>query len=134
MRKRAFFSNLLLICSVDAVAGVCAGLSTLGGFVRAAACCGRVGVLTLGDAATGTGWIGIISTLFICVANVSNAFLTGSPASRLGVVVDGGCVSMVMISVAACLRKSSNFICGNGTVAGKNVTVSQSLTSLVRGK
>ena len=65
---------------------------------------------------------------------MSNAFLTGSPASKLGVVVDGGCVKMVMMSVAACLRKSTNFTCGNGTVVGKNVTVSHTLTHFVHGK
>ena len=75
-----------------------------------------------------------MSILCSCVANVSNAFLTGSPASKLGVVVDGGFVKMVMISVAACFRKSASLTYGNGTLVGKNVTVSQSLTCLVRGK
>ena len=86
-----------------------------------------VGVSTL----TGSG---IASILFNCVASVSNAFRTGSPASKLGEVVDGGCVRRVMISVAACFKKSTSLTCGNGTFVGKNVTVSQALTCFVRGK
>ena len=62
---------------------------------------------------------GIVSILFNCFANVSKALRTGSPASELGVVVDGGFVRMVMISVAACLRKSTSLTCGNGTLVGK---------------
>ena len=77
---------------------------------------------------------GIVSILFNCFANVSKALRTGSPASKLGVVVDGGFVRMVMISVAACLRKSTSLTCGNGTLVGKNVTVSHVLVCFVRGK
>ena len=51
---------------------------------------------------------GRVSILFSCVANSSNAFLTGSPACNVGVVVDGGLVRMVIMSVAACLRKSTS--------------------------
>ena len=76
----------------------------------------------------------IVSILCSCVANVSNAFLTGSPASKLGVVVDEGLAKMVMISVAACFRKSTSLTCGNGTLVEKNVTVSQSRICFVRGK
>ena len=72
--------------------------------------------------------------LFSCVAKVNNALRTGSPASRLGVVVDGGLVNNVIISVAACVRKSTSVIFGNGTDTGKKVTVSQSLTVFVLGK
>ena len=75
-----------------------------------------------------------MSTLFSCVAKVNSAFRIGFPASRLGVVVDGGFVKSVIMSVAAYLEKSVSLISGNGTVVGKNVTVSQSLTSFVRGK
>ena len=75
-----------------------------------------------------------MSTLLSCVAKVNSAFRTGSPASRLGVVADGGFVKSVIMSVAACFKKFVSLIYGNGTVVGKNVTVSQSLTSLVRGK
>ena len=38
------------------------------------------------------------------------------------------------ISPATCTKKSFNLISGNGTAVGKNVTVSQSLSTLVRGK
>ena len=49
-----------------------------------------------------------------CVASSSSAFLTGSPASRDGDVVDGGYVRRVMISSADWMRKSYNFTWGNG--------------------
>ena len=66
--------------------------------------------ITLGDGASVRTGSGILSTRLSCLANVSKALRTGSPASKLGVVVDGGCVRIVIISVAACLRKSTNFI------------------------
>ena len=62
-----------------------------------------------------------------------SALRTGSPACKVGVVGDCGCVRMVIISLAACRRKSSNLISGNGIVLGKKVTVSQSLTVRVLG-
>ena len=68
------------------------------------------------------------------MANVRRALRTGSLACKLGVVVEGGKVRMVIISLAACLRKSSNFISGKCTVVGGKVTVSQSLIVLVIGK
>ena len=60
------------------------------------------------------------SICFNCDDNSSKAFLTGSPADREGSVVDGGFVKMVVISVAACFRKSVTVTVGNGTVVGKN--------------
>jgi hypothetical protein len=66
--------------------------------------------ITLGDGGSVRTGSGILSTRLSCHANVSKALRTGSPASKLGVVVDGGCVRIVIISVAACLRKSTNFI------------------------
>ena len=63
-----------------------------------------------------------------------SALRTGSPACKLGVVVDGGAVRIVMISSAARFRKSASFTCGNGTLVGKNVTVSHVLTCFVQGK
>ena len=54
------------------------------------------------------GGSGRVSILFSCVASSSNAFLTGSPACNVGVVVEGGLVRMVIMSVAACLRKSTS--------------------------
>ena len=47
---------------------------------------------------------------------------------------DGGCVSMVIISFAACFRKSVNLTSGMGMVCGTNVTVSHIRVILVRGK
>ena len=69
---------------------------------------GANGITLGGDASILTG-SGIFSIRWSCFANVSNALRTGSPASKLGVVVDGGFVNIVMISVAACFRKSTNF-------------------------
>ena len=76
---------------------------------------GRVVVFTLGDASTGASWfIGISSTLLSFVASVNNAFLTGSPAARLGVVVGRVRVSIRMMSPAACFRWLLNLTSGNG--------------------
>ena len=77
---------------------------------------------------------GIGFTRCNCVAKVSNAFLIGSPACKLGIFGAGGCVRMVMISVADCFKKSVSDTSGNGTTFGKKVTVSQSLMALMRGK
>ena len=119
-------------CNVGA--GVGAMGCTLGSCVLMFTGMCFVAGITLGvGVAVGRG-SGILSILFNCVANVSSALRTGSPASKLGVVVDGGAVKMVMISTAACFRKSVNFTCGNGTLVGKNVTVSHVLTCFVRGK
>ena len=91
---------------------------------------------TLGDTAgaghsfsDGIGW-----TRFSCIARVNKAFLTGSPAARLGVVVEGGSVNIDIMSSAACRRKLSNLISGNGISFGKNVTVSQARGVFVLGK
>ena len=51
---------------------------------------------------------------FSCVAYVRSAFLTGYPAAKLGVVVDGGFFNVYTISVAAWWRKSIIFILGHG--------------------
>ena len=50
------------------------------------------------------------------------------PASRLGVVVVGGAVSILMISSAVCLMKSSVLTLGNEITLGEKVTVSISRT------
>ena len=118
----------MLLCVCNVAAGVydgCFGsvFSTLGSTLS-----------TLGNDIWGVGCSGILSIRFNWVANVMSALRTGSPACKIGVVVDGGCVSMVIISLAACLRKSFNFIAGNGIVVGKKVTVSQSLMVRVLGK
>ena len=55
-------------------------------------------------------WNYIISTTLLSTVAISrSAFLVGSPAWREGVVVEGGAVRIVIISVAACLKKSSSF-------------------------
>ena len=90
--------------------------------------------ITLGDNVFILTGSGIVSILFNCFANVSKVLLTGPPASKLGVVVDGEFVKMVMISVAACYRKSTSLTFGNGTLVGKNITVSHVLSYFVRGK
>ena len=64
---------------------------------------------------------------------MTSAFLTGSPASKLGVVEDGLCVRIVVVSVAACLIKSTKLTFGNETVVGKKVTVSQLRTLFLLG-
>ena len=110
-------------------------MGTLGTVAEGAECVGRVGVSTLGDAATGAFLsIGIGSTPLSCVASVNSAFLTESLAARLGVIVDDGRVSILMMFPAACFRRSVNFTSGNGVDVGKNMTVSQSLDVLVREK
>ena len=82
---------------------------TLGSCVISGDCAlGANGITLGGDVSIMTG-SGIFSTRLSCFANVSKALRTGSPASKLGVVVDGGFVRIVMISVAACFRKSTNF-------------------------
>ena len=92
------------------------------------------GVSTLGDAWISVDISGIGCTRFNCVASVNRAFLTGYLTARLGVVAEGGCVKIYMMSPAACFRWSVKFTSGKGTVVGKKETVSQSLGALVRGK
>ena len=95
----------------------------------------NVGVFTLGGGVTGcAGMVDMGSILLICVAIVYSVLGTGSSACKEGVVVEGGEASMVIMSVAACFKKSSILTSGKGTVVGKNVTVSNVLIILVRGK
>ena len=47
------------------------------------------------------------------------ALRKGSPACKLGVVVDGGSVRTEMISLVAWWRKSSSFTSGNGMLDEK---------------
>ena len=76
---------------------------------------------TLGDAVgvIACSMFGIVWMHFNCVAKAKSAFLTGSPASKLGVVVDGSNVNIVIISKAAWRKKSVNLISGNGTLVEK---------------
>ena len=78
---------------------------------------------------TGKGFV-----RFNIVANSKRSFLVSSPACSDDVVVDGGAVRMVIISVAACVKKSSILTSGKGIDFGKNVTVSTSLSLQVLEK
>ena len=108
--KRAFFNLALGIFSADAgiIFGASegerdgTGVSTLGSCARSFEYLCNVGDNTLGVGVSTLIGSGIVSILFGCVANVSKALRTGSPASKLGVVIDGGFVRTVMISVAVC--------------------------------
>ena len=82
------------------------------------------------------GWliVAMSSTRFSCCAISRRALRIGSPACRLGVVVDGGFVRMVTMSVAAWRRWSVMVTFGKGTSCGKKVTVSHILVVGVRGK
>ena len=77
---------------------------------------------------------GIFSIRCNCCANVVKAARTGSPACRLGTVVEGGLFRIVTMSVAACRRWSVSVTDGKGITVGKKVTELQSLVALVRGK
>ena len=78
-------------------------MGTLGSGIGGAMCVGVAVGNTLGDAVGGVqlSCVGIGCMRFSCVARVNNAFLTGSPAAKLGVVVEGGRVKIVMMSPAA---------------------------------
>ena len=132
--KRRFIGSLLCSCQTDDGVGSIGFFFTLGDGAGFEIIVGSNGVSTLGDACTSGVISGIGCTLFNCVASVNRVFLTESSTARLGVVVDGGCVRMDMMSPAACLRWSVKFTVGKGIVVGKKVTVSQSLEVLVRGK
>ena len=84
---------------------------------------------TLGDDAAPV--VVIDFARLICSASLRSAFLTGSPASRVGIVREGGLVSISIMSFAACRRKSSVVTFGNGIVCGMNVTMSHTLSLLV---
>ena len=90
------------------------------------------GFSTVGD---GMGGFGSISALLSASAIFCRALHVGYPASKLGVVVViGGVVRMVIISVAACLKKSSKSTFGIEISLGKRVNVSTSITKLVGWK
>ena len=89
------------------------------------------GVSTLGD---GVGGFGSFSALLIVSAIFCRALRVGYPASKLGVVVEGGDVMMVIISVAACLKKSSNPTFGIGISLEKRLLCSHPLPTLLAKK
>ena len=77
--------------------------------------------------------VGYFSILFNYFANFRRSFRTGLPASKVGVVVDGGLVKIEVMSCAACLQKF-RFYFREGCIGRKNVTVPYSLTILDLGK
>ena len=77
---------------------------------------------------------GSVSILCSCFANFNRAFRVGSPASKVGTFLDGFWVRIVIMSVAAWMRKSFSVILGNCIWWGKNSTVSVHRVSLVHGK
>ena len=78
-----------------------------------------MGVCTLGDDTVvffdELGKVGSCSIRFREVVRSSKALQIGSPACKEGVVVEGGCVKIVMMSVAACFKKLTNLISGKIT-------------------
>ena len=78
--------------------------------------------------------VGKDSFLFKIVANFKSALCVVSPASSVGIEEDGGLVKILIMSVAACLKKSAVVIFGKGITCGMNVIVSQSLSLRVFGK
>ena len=77
---------------------------------------------------------GMVSTLLRTIASSRKAFYVASPTFNDGVTDDGGCIKMVVISVATCFKKSSSDTLRNSTSFGKNSTVSQFLSSLILRK
>ena len=66
--------------------------------------------------------------------NCSSEFLIGSPTYKLGVVIEGGAIKIIIMSVAACLKKSSIFTFEKVTLFVKKFTLSTYLSSFVLGK
>ena len=74
------------------------------------------------------------SYLFNNVAISVRAVCIGSPAVRLGYMVECGFSNKVTISRAACFKKSFNVTAGKGIECGKNWTVLTTRSALVFGK
>ena len=90
-----------------------------------------VSVFSCKFAGDGTG---NLSFRFIIVAISISAFLAGSPAYRIVAVVVGGAIRILIITSAACLKKSFVLTFGNKITFGKKVIVPISLTDLILGK
>ena len=92
--------------------GIEDGSGTVGGPTLDDALWGEVRVESLGNCALGYGvtWAGcyggIVSRRFNCSASIMSALQTGSPACNEGDVVEGGCVRILVMSSAACRKKS----------------------------
>ena len=76
----------------------------------------------------------MLCVLFNSVAMTKIAFFVTSPASNEGTVGCGGLLRSVMMSVAACLRKSVMVTSGKLICLGRKVTVSASTSDLVLGR
>ena len=70
---------------------------------------------------------GSVLTRFKFVTISSNALRIGSPACKDGVVLNGGCVKIVTISVVSCCKKLVSWTSGNLTFLGRKVTVAHIL-------
>ena len=80
------------------------------------------------------GNVGSCLIWFREVARSSKALQIGLPVCKEGVVVEGGCVKIVTMSVAACFKKSTNLMSGKLTFLGRKVMVSQILVLCKEGK
>ena len=76
--------------------------------------------------------------MFSALLSVSAIFCrelrVGSPASKLGVVVEGGAVRIVIMSGAACLKNSSNPTFEIGISLGKKLLYPHPLPTLLARK
>ena len=77
------------------------------------------------------GGFGSFSALLSISAIFCRVLRVESPASKLGVVVEGGVVRMVIIYVAACLKNSSKPIFGIGISLGKKLLCPHPLPTLL---
>ena len=119
------FCTLGSVVGVDVANGTSGVFRTLGSVEPLK---GSVGESSIGcDVGTG---VALCSSLAIFII----AFLVSSPTSKVGTVDDCVLVSIVTMSSADCLKKSSKLTSGNGILLGKNVTVSVCRSVLVAGK
>ena len=86
---------------------------------------------TLGDC---VGGFGSVSALLSVSVIFCRALRVGSPDSKLGVIVRGGDVRMVIISIAVCLKKSSKPTFGIGISPGKMLLCPYPLPTLLAEK
>ena len=84
-------------------------------------------VSTLGD---GVGGFGFFSVLLSVSAIFCRSLCVGSPASKLGVVVEGVAVRIVIMSVAIYLKKLFKPIFGIGISLGKKLLCPHPLPTL----
>ena len=94
----AFFVALLFFCRIDdGVLAVCC-TSTLGAAALGEECVVIFGLLTLGSDANFYCTRQVIGSIHLsCIAKVKSALRTKSSTVKLGVVVEGGRVSKIVI-------------------------------------